>query len=249
MPINHIAARTNSVKVKDIGALVADIKGIPIKVIREESQEDQVYFTPLIENSLFFDHLKKPASGRQKRWTWSDICRKHLCSGEELVAVSIVRAQDNYLTVVLDGADAESDTDKIIGIARITTEGFWHLFASLNSHEPKQVSWNDFGSVSSDKGKSVNVGDTVWVLVYDHRHGTSVETFTTKDAAEKARIDLAMEYWDSEIPSRIHKPTNPEELAAVYFDYMADHSEYCSIHETTLRAPQDISSLDHAVVK
>lgn len=69
----------------------------------------------------------------------------------------------------------------------------------------------------------------VHVVIYEHRHGTSVSAYSTAEAAEQARLDIAANWWDTEIATHHPKPTDPKELADVYFEIIDD--ELFHIHE------------------
>lgn len=56
----------------------------------------------------------------------------------------------------------------------------------------------------------------VFVTLYQHRHGTDVDVFRTREAAEQLRVQIAQEWFDEELPDQ-KKPDNPDELADVYF--------------------------------
>lgn len=57
----------------------------------------------------------------------------------------------------------------------------------------------------------------VFVTIYDHKHGTDVNVFSTKELATQHRIDIADEWWVMEYPNK-PKPTDPEEMVDAYFD-------------------------------
>lgn len=82
---------------------------------------------------------------------------------------------------------------------------------------------------------NVKVGYSVWVLVFEHKYGMDVRTYTTRQAAEQFRQGLAADFWDTEMPEDLPRPEDPADLADAYFDEMGSHGEYATIHETPLQ--------------
>lgn len=80
-----------------------------------------------------------------------------------------------------------------------------------------------------------NVNQTIYVAVFEHRHGVDVSAFRTEDQAEALRQRIASDYWDQEMPDWVERPEDPGELADAYFEEMGYHGEYFHIHPTELQ--------------
>lgn len=74
---------------------------------------------------------------------------------------------------------------------------------------------------------------TVWVTMYDHKHGTDIEVFHTEEAAELFRQQLAAEWWDDEMEGSM--PTDPKEAADAYFAAGQKHGEWFDVREQRVR--------------
>lgn len=66
----------------------------------------------------------------------------------------------------------------------------------------------------------VTTGATVWVLVIDNEGGTNVETFSTKEAADKRLFDYCDEWWDQEFGADVRPPD--DDLVEAYWARMSD---------------------------
>ncbi|WP_166297183.1 hypothetical protein [Bradyrhizobium sp. 2S1] len=69
----------------------------------------------------------------------------------------------------------------------------------------------------------VSAGDTVWVLVIDSQHGTDVETFKTREAADKHLYDYCDEWWDREFGAA-SRPSD-DNLVEAYWNRMSDEGD------------------------
>ena len=90
----------------------------------------------------------------------------------------------------------------------------------------------------------------VFVATYEHRHGADIQVFATGAGAEQYRQTIASEWWDDEMKGDTEKPTNPEELADVYFDYMIDRDrgEFFSVEECEVAGMPATTPLRLAVI-
>lgn len=66
---------------------------------------------------------------------------------------------------------------------------------------------------------------TVWVGIYDHKHGRDVSVFATEADALQWRINLADEWWENEFGSEADKPDDKQIMANIYWDKLADMGE------------------------
>jgi hypothetical protein len=57
----------------------------------------------------------------------------------------------------------------------------------------------------------------VFVGRYEHRHGCDVRVFAEEQGAKLWRCEIAVDWWEKEIPATIRRPTEPEKLADKYF--------------------------------
>lgn len=89
--------------------------------------------------------------------------------------------------------------------------------------------------MSAPSPTSVEVGQTLWVLVYEHKYGLGVTAYTTEQAAQKALQGIAAEFWDDEMPEDLPRPEDPCEMADAYFEEMGQHGEFAYIEMTTLQ--------------
>jgi hypothetical protein len=80
---------------------------------------------------------------------------------------------------------------------------------------------------------------TIWVTVYEHRHGANIEVYGTKAEAELSRQRIAAEQWDEEINTDVTKPNDPKELADAYFEMMG-YSESFTIEEKEITLPESV---------
>lgn len=80
-----------------------------------------------------------------------------------------------------------------------------------------------------------NVNQTIYVAVFEHRHGVDVFVYRTEEQAEALRQRIASDYWEQEMPDGVERPDDPEEMADAYFGEMGDHGEYFHIHPTLLQ--------------
>ena len=88
--------------------------------------------------------------------------------------------------------------------------------------------------MSAPSPTSVEVGQTLWVAVFEHKHGMDTFALTSFEAAENLRNSIAAEFWETEMGD-LPKPEDPDELAEAYFNEMSSHGEFFTIHETTLQ--------------
>ena len=63
----------------------------------------------------------------------------------------------------------------------------------------------------------------VWVLVIDHREGTNVNLFATKEAAEKALFDWCDDWFPHEFPGETRPPD--DKLVEEYWSLMSEWGE------------------------
>lgn len=68
---------------------------------------------------------------------------------------------------------------------------------------------------------------TIHVAVYEHCHGTDVRAFQSQEAAYTWRTGIAREWWEEEIDD---EPPGDDVIGERYFERMADHGEYFSVH-------------------
>lgn len=83
------------------------------------------------------------------------------------------------------------------------------------------------------RGVVLSSAPTVWVTMYDHKHGTDIEVFDTEEAAELFRQQLAAEWWDEEMEGNM--PTDPKEAADAYFAAGQKHGEWFDVREQRVR--------------
>ena len=69
-------------------------------------------------------------------------------------------------------------------------------------------------------------GQTIWLGVYEHRHGTDIAAYATEAAAEAGREVLACGQWENELPD---EPMPATDVADAYFDLMAERVEWFEI--------------------
>lgn len=74
---------------------------------------------------------------------------------------------------------------------------------------------------------------TVWVTMYDHKHGTDIEVFESEASAEAYRQELADDWWDDFMEE--DRPTDPKEAADAYFTAGAKHGEFFDVREQRVR--------------
>jgi len=74
---------------------------------------------------------------------------------------------------------------------------------------------------------------TVWVTMYDHKHGTDIDVFYSEEAAEAYRQGLADDWWDEAMDEP--KPADPKEAADAYFAAGAKHGEFFDVREQAVR--------------
>ncbi|BBY54000.1 hypothetical protein H7J07_05200 [Mycobacterium koreense] len=81
------------------------------------------------------------------------------------------------------------------------------------------------------------MGDTVWVLKIDHRHGTDATVHKTKQGAEEALLAYVHEWWD-EAATRIGAdiPAEPpaDSSAAIDMYFATQGDEFFEIDETSV---------------
>jgi hypothetical protein len=63
-------------------------------------------------------------------------------------------------------------------------------------------------------------GQTIWLGVYEHRHGTDISAYATEAAAQAGREALAREMWEDELPD---EPMPAADVAGAYFDLVSEH--------------------------
>ena len=61
----------------------------------------------------------------------------------------------------------------------------------------------------------------VWVTMYTHEYGTDIAVFATEALAEKARQEIATEWWHDAFADH-EMPVDLAERADMYFDAMCD---------------------------
>lgn len=65
----------------------------------------------------------------------------------------------------------------------------------------------------------------VFVATYEHKHGTDIRVFRTREQAEGWRREVADEWWDEEFDD-FPRPTDPQsDIGEAYFDRMRDRGE------------------------
>jgi hypothetical protein len=74
----------------------------------------------------------------------------------------------------------------------------------------------------------------VYVAIFEHKHGTDVRVFQSEDDAQRWRVDLAKEYWDTEMQGPMPRDATDAEIADDYFDRMGDYGEFFNIQESEL---------------
>lgn len=78
----------------------------------------------------------------------------------------------------------------------------------------------------------------VWVLNWEHRHGSDTAVFASREGAAQHRREIAAEQWDEEIGNEIPRPKDEEACANAYFAHMGDQmskAEFCEISRHTLQ--------------
>lgn len=93
-----------------------------------------------------------------------------------------------------------------------------------------------FRAKPSEPTQTVEVGNFVWICVYEHKHGMNTWAFTSEAAAAQHRQFIAESWWDEEMPEGVEKPEDLEELTDAYFEEMGAHGEFYTIHRTLLEA-------------
>lgn len=76
--------------------------------------------------------------------------------------------------------------------------------------------------------------ETIYVVVYEHKHGSDIFARRSRTEAENLRNELAADWWDEEMPEGEPKPEDPYELADIYFDEMSSRGECCYIESVLL---------------
>jgi hypothetical protein len=74
-------------------------------------------------------------------------------------------------------------------------------------------------------------GDTVTVLVIEHRFGTNVDVFTNEEAALDSLWAFVESHWEDEIGVDVAAPGTRAEAIAEYFD---EADEYFSVTTVTV---------------
>lgn len=75
----------------------------------------------------------------------------------------------------------------------------------------------------------------VWVCTYGNKHGTDVSVFTSAEAAERYRQEVADDWWELELPTDRIKPDDPAEAADEYFEFMEGYETF-TISEAEVRS-------------
>lgn len=80
---------------------------------------------------------------------------------------------------------------------------------------------------------AIPLASSVWVAMYEHKHGTDIEVFTSEAEAEAFRQELANDWWDEVMEET--KPTDPKEAADAYFAAGAKHGEFFEVRQQHVR--------------
>ena len=73
---------------------------------------------------------------------------------------------------------------------------------------------------------------TVWLGVYEHRHGVDIGAYATGEAAEAGREALAREQWECELPD---EPMPETDVADAYFELMSERGEWFELRHVPIR--------------
>lgn len=76
------------------------------------------------------------------------------------------------------------------------------------------------------------IEQTIWLGVYEHRHGTDIAAYSSEAAADAAREALAREQWEHELPD---DPMPGTDVADAYFDLMAERGEWFEVRAVQVR--------------
>lgn len=105
---------------------------------------------------------------------------------------------------------------------------------------PDLWDWDRLLDLRSAKGEKAEARPPeVWVARWEHRSGGSIRVFLTEDAALEWKVQLALAWWDDEIPDSELRPTDDHELADRYFEIMGERSsnaEYFGCTEVEIGA-------------
>ena len=77
---------------------------------------------------------------------------------------------------------------------------------------------------------------TVYVIVWTHRHGEDISVFASEAGAENYRQETAADQWDEEMGDDV-KPDEPKMAADAYFEVMGereDRAEYFEVYTKTI---------------
>lgn len=66
---------------------------------------------------------------------------------------------------------------------------------------------------------------TVYVAIFDHKHGHDISVYQTLEGAERWRVELADDYWHDAFGPDHEKPADKEKMAQEYWDCMRDNGE------------------------
>jgi hypothetical protein len=75
-------------------------------------------------------------------------------------------------------------------------------------------------------------GQTVYVLIIEHRHGTNVDVFASRQGALTALVGFVDDWWAREMPGKVI-PSNDGDAISQYFE--AVESEFYGIHECEVK--------------
>lgn len=84
-----------------------------------------------------------------------------------------------------------------------------------------------------------------YAALYEHPHGTDVRIFVNEDDAWAWRTQLAKEWWEDEFAD---EPPSDDAIGPAYFDRMAEHDEFFSVHPCGIEGlPDQPAATDAAV--
>jgi len=82
-------------------------------------------------------------------------------------------------------------------------------------------------------------GDTVWVLLLNHKHGTDYSVHDSEKSAMMALADYCREWWDEAMERRDDERLAPDadnEVIAEYFEVMDDETYEIGCRKVMIRS-------------
>lgn len=69
------------------------------------------------------------------------------------------------------------------------------------------------------------------VLTIEHRHGTDTTIHGSREEAEAAIVDFVDQWWDTEVPKEVKKPSDPAKRSEAYFEHVEGEFADITDHE------------------